>query len=415
AVDIPRAPTAKRRRYLQGAVAGASLLVLTVVLASLKPAAPTVDRATIWPDSVRRGEMVREVRGPGSLVPEQIRWISALTPARVERILAQPGESVHATTVLLELSNPDVQIQALQALQALTSAQAQLVSLRTSLESARLGQEATAAQARTAYNEAHRTALVAETLATKELASPFELARARDQEQDAATRLRVEEERLRLARESMAPQLRVQEEQVVRLRAISAHRQAEVQGLRVRAGEDGVLQELPLQLGQWVVPGIVLAKVVQPSRLKAVIRVPETQAPDLQIGQRATIDTRNGVVSGRVIRIDPAVQGGTVVVDVRIEGPLPPGARPDLSVDGTIELERLPDVLHVGRPAFGQANATVGMFKLVDGGRYAVRVQVRLGRTSVSAVEVLQGLDVGDQVILSDMSRWDNVERVRLK
>jgi multidrug resistance efflux pump len=414
-MDIPRLKRPSRKRYIQGGIAVGAVLLMTIVLANLKPAAPSVDAGTLWMDTVERGEMVREVRGPGTLVPEQIRWISALTPARVERVLAQPGDSVKAETVLLEMSNPDVQINALQAQQQLTAAEASLVQLRTNLETSRLSQEATAAQARTLYNEAVRNAMMAESLSAKGFSSTFELSRARDQVEEARTRLRIEESRLKLLSESMEPQVRVQEENVVRLQAINEHRQNEVRGLRVKAGDAGVLQELTLQLGQWVVPGQVLAKVVQPLRLKAVLRVPETQAPDVRLGQTATIDTRNGIVKGRVIRMDPQSTSGTVAVDVALEGELPAGARPELSVDGTIELERLPDVLHVGRPGYGQPNSTIGMFKVVDGGRYAVRVSVQVGRSSVNTMEVIQGLDRGDVVILSDMSRWDSADRVRLK
>ena len=414
-MDIPRLKPPKRLPYLKVGIIAGGLVLVTILLGSLKPAAPSVNRETVLTDSVRRGEMLREVRGPGTLVPEQIRWISALTPARVERILSQPGDSVTAETILLVLSNPDVQIQALEAQQQLTAAEAQLVNLRTTLETQRLAQQSAVAQARTAYNEARRNATVAETLAVRGLGSSFELSRARDQSAEAETRFTIEEQRLRLLSESAEPQLRVQQEQVTRLRAINAHRQNEVRGLAVRAGESGVLQELPLQLGQWVVPGLVLAKVVQPGRLKAVLRIPETQAPDVRIGQRAMIDTRNGIAPGRVVRIDPAAQGGTVTVDVAFEGALPPGARPDLSVDGTIEIERLRDVLHVGRPAYGQAKSTIGMFKMVEGGDHALRVSVRLGRTSVNSVEILEGLVERDVVILSDMSRWDGVERVKLK
>ena len=414
-VDIPRLQRPKRLPYLKVGLAAAGLVVVTILLGSLKPAAPTVQLGTVLIDSVRRGELVREVRGPGTLVPEQIRWISALTPARVERILAQPGDSVKAETVLLELSNPDVQIQALEAQQQLTAAEAQLVQLRTTLEGQRLAQQSLVAQARTTYNEARRNAVMAETLAVRGLSSEFELSRARDQAEETATRLQIEEQRLKLITESTEPQLRVQQEQVTRLRAINAHRQNEVRGLQVRAGERGVLQELPLQLGQWVVPGMVLARVVQPSRLKAVLRVPETQATEIRLGQRATIDTRNGLIQGRVVRIDPASQNGAVGVDVALEGDLPAGARPELSVDGTIELDRLPDVLFVGRPAFGQANSTIQLFKLVDGGGAAVRVPVRVGKTSVSTIEIIEGLVVGDRVILSDMSRSDDVDRVKLR
>ncbi|HEX9705860.1 MAG TPA: HlyD family efflux transporter periplasmic adaptor subunit [Gemmatimonadales bacterium] len=414
-MDIPRLKPPKRLPYLKIGLIAGGLVLVTILLGSLKPAAPSVNRETVLTDSVRRGEMLREVRGPGTLVPEQIRWISALTPARVERILAQPGDSVTAESVLMELSNPDVQIQSLEAQQQLTAAQAQLVNLRTTLESQRLTQQSSVAQARTAHNEARRNALVAETLAVRGLSSSYELDRARDQAEEARTRLQIEEQRLKLLTESMEPQLHVQQEQVVRLRAINAHRQNEVRGLQVRAGAPGVLQELPLQLGQWVTPGEVLARVVQPSRLKGVLRIPETQATDVAIGQRATIDTRNGLIQGRVVRIDPASASGAVGVDVALEGNLPAGARPELSVDGTIEIERLPDVLWVGRPAFGQPNSTISLFRVVEGGDAAVRVQVRVGRTSVNRIEIVEGLNLGDEVILSDMSRWDNVERVRLK
>jgi HlyD family secretion protein len=414
-MDIPRLNPPKRFKYLKVGLIAGGLVLVTILLGSLKPAAPSVDRETVLTDSVRRGEMLREVRGPGSLVPEQIRWISALTPARVERILEQPGDSVTAETVLMVLSNPDVQIQALEAQQQLTAAEAQLVNLRTTLESQRLTQQSLVAQARTTHNEARRNALVAETLAVRGLSSSHELDRARDQAEEARTRLEIEEQRLKLLTESAEPQLHVQQEQVVRLRAINAHRQNEVRGLEVRAGAPGVLQELPLQLGQWVTPGEVLARVVQPSRLKAVLRIPETQATDVAIGQRASIDTRNGLIQGRVVRIDPASQAGAVGVDVALEGDLPAGARPELSVDGTIEIERLPDVLYVGRPTFGQPNSTISLFKVVEGGDAAVRVRVRVGRSSVNRIEIVEGLNVGDEVILSDMSRWDDVERVRLR
>lgn len=414
-MDIQRIKPKSNKRYIQGAIAAGAILLMTIVLANLKPAAPSVDAGTLWFDTVQRGEMVREVRGPGTLVPEQIRWISALTPARVERVLAQPGDSVKPETVLLEMSNPDVQINALQAQQALTSAEAALVQLRTSLETNRLGQEATAAQARTAFNEAVRQANMAETLSARGLSSAYELSRARDLATEAATRLRIEDERLRLLTASAEPQIKVQEEQVVRLKAINEHRQNEVRGLRVKAGETGVLQELTLQLGQWVVPGQVLAKVVQPLRLKAALRIPENLAPDVRLGQTAKIDTRNGIVTGRVIRMDPQSTSGSVIVDVALEGELPQGARPELSVDGTIELERLTDVLYVGRPGYGGPNQTMGMFKVVEGGRYAVQIPVQAGRSSVNTMEIIKGLEPGDVVILSDMTRWESAARVRLK
>jgi len=413
-MDIPRLKRPSKKRYVQGGIAVGAVLLMTIVLANLKPAAPSVDAGTLWMDTVERGEMLREVRGPGTLVPEQIRWISALTPARIERVMAQPGDTVKAETLLLDMSNPDVDINALQAQQQLTAAQAGLVQLRTSLETQRLSQEATAAQARTTYNEAVRNAMMAESLAAKGFSSTFELSRARDQVAEAATRLRIEDQRLLLITQSTAPQITVQEENVGRLRAINEHRQNEVRGLRVRAGVDGVLQELTLQSGQWVVPGQVLAKVVQPQRLKAVLRIPETLAPDVRPGQTATIDTRNGIVQGRVIRMDPNSTSGTVNVDVALEGTLPVGARPDLSVDGTIQIEQLPKVTYTGRPAYGQPNTTVGLFKLDKDGRQAVRVPVQLGRASVNAIEIVQGLAPGDQVILSDTSAWNDYDRIRL-
>jgi multidrug resistance efflux pump len=416
-MDIPRVPAMRQRHpaLVKAGAVGGGILLIALALTSLTPATPTVQLGTVVVDSVRRGELVREVSGPGSLVPEQIRWISALTPARVERILAHPGDSVQPDALLLELSNPDVQIQALEAQQRLTAAEAQLVTLGTTLQTDRLRQESMVIQARTAYNEAHRNVMEAESLAVKGFSSAFELSRARDQAEEAVTRLRIEEQRLQLLTASIEPQLRVQQEQVERLRAISAHRQNEVRGLQVRAGEQGVLQELPLQLGQWVVPGMVLARVVQPTRLKAVLRIAETQASDVHIGQRAMIDTRNGLIHGRVMRIDPASQNSSVGVDVSLDDALPAGARPELSVDGTIELDRTPGAVFVGRPALGQPNSTISLFKIVDGGDAAVRVQVTVGRSSVHSIEIIQGLAVGDRVILSDMSRWDGVDRVRLR
>jgi multidrug resistance efflux pump len=389
--------------------------VASLVLASLKPAAPTVDRATVWIDSVRRGSMLREVRGSGSLVPEHVRWISAVVPARVERILLQPGATVQPHTVLVELSNPDVEIEALEAERQLTAAEAELVNLRTLLESQRLTQASVVAATRTEYLEAKRNAEVAESLGARGGLSRNEVSHARDKMAELEARYPIERQRLELLTAAEDSQLAVQRAQVERLRAIASFQRRRVGSLRVRAGEEGVLQELPVQLGQWVVPGTILAKVVRSTALKAVLRIPETQARDLALGQSAAIDTHNGVVPGRVVRIDPAAQEGTVAVDVALDSALPRGARADMSVDGTITIERLDDVLHVGRPAYGSANSTISMFKLVDGGNYAVRVPVKLGRSSVNTVEILHGLEAGDRVILSDMSRWDSVDRIRLK
>ena len=414
-MDIPRAPTKSRKRYVQGAVAAGGVILITVLLASLKPAAPSVDREIVSLDRVQRGEMVREVRGPGTLVPEHIRWISALTPARVERIFVQPGTTVTPNTVLLELANPDVQIEALDAQRQLTAAEGDLVNLRTTLQSQRLMQAGVVATTRSQYLQAKRDAAVADSLEDIGGLSRNDVSLARERAGELEARYGIEQQRLDLLTSTVDSQLAVQREQVERLRAITAFRLSRLRSLEVRAGEEGVLQELNLQPGQWVVPGTILAKVVQPGKLKAVIRIPETQAPGLAIGQVASVDTRNGLVRGRVVRIDPAAQEGTVTIDIALDGELPAGARPDISVDATITIERLSDVLYTGRPAYGQPNSTIGMFKLVEGGRYAVRVPVKLGRTSVNAVEIVDGLAEGDSVVLSDMTRYDNVERVKLK
>jgi multidrug resistance efflux pump len=414
-VDIPRPQTKNRKRYVQGGAAVGAIVLFTVLLASLKPAAPSVDREIVSLDGVRRGEMVREVRGPGTLVPEHIRWISALTPARVERIFVQPGTPVTSRTVLLELANPDVQIEALDAQRQLTAAEGELVNLRTNLHGARLTQTGVVATTRSQYLQAKRDAAVADSLEAIGGLSRNDVSLARERASELEARYDIEQQRLDLLTSAVDSQLAVQREQVVRLRAITAFRLSRLSSLQVRPGEDGVLSELNLQPGQWVVPGTILAKVVQPGKLKAVIRIPETQAPGLAIGQVASVDTRTGVVAGHVVRIDPAAQEGTVTIDIALDGELPAGARPDISVDATITIERLKDVLFVGRPAYGQPNSTMGMFKLVEGGRYAVRIPVKVGRTSVNAIEIVQGLAAGDSVILSDMSRYDNVERVRLK
>jgi len=398
---------------LQAGVGGGAILLLTLLLASLSPAAPTVDAP--WTDSVRRGTMVRDVRGPGTLVPERIRLIPALTSARVERILALPGQTVAANTVLLELSNPDVQIQALQAEEQLTAAQAALVSLRVTLRNQQLTQEGVVATTRTEYEDARRQAMVADSLVAHNLIAVNEAALAKDKAAELETRYRVEQQRLQLMTATVDSQVAVQASQVERLRAITAFQRNRVRSLEVRAGEAGQLSELSLQQGQWVTEGTILAKVVQPGKLKAVLHIPETQASGLSIGQPASVDTHNGVVSGHVTRIDPAALEGTVTVEIALDGALPAGARPDISVDGTITIDRLENVLYVGRPAYGQPNSPIGMFKLVEGGKYAVRVPVRLGRASVNTIEIVQGLQAGDVVILSDMTRYDNVDRVRVK
>jgi multidrug efflux pump subunit AcrA (membrane-fusion protein) len=413
-VDIPRAPAPAYRRYVPGGIAAAAVILVTLFLMSLKPAAPGVDRATLWVDSVRRGQMVREVRGPGTLVPEHIRFITALAAGRVDRVLAQPGQRVTPETVLLDLSNPDVQIQALQAEQQLTAARAEVVSLRTSLDNQRLTQTGLVATTRTEYLQAQREAAVADSLGSHGGMSRNEVALAKDKAAELETRYSVEQQRLQLMTETIDSQLAVQRSQVDRLRAVAEFQQNVLRSLRVRAGDSGVVSDLTLQLGQYVLAGTMLAKVVQPGKLKAVVQIPETQAKDIAIGQKAAIDTRNGIVPGHVIRFDPNAINGTVAVDVALEDTVA-GMRPDLSVDGTIEIERLEHVLYTGRPAYGQPNSTIGMFKLTEDGRYATLVQVQVGRSSVNTIEIQRGLSARDSVILSDMSQWDKVERVKIK
>lgn len=414
-MDIPRAQVKSRKKYFLIGGGVVALVAVTVALSRLEPAAPTVERTTLWIDSVQRGTMLRQVRAPGTLVPEQIRYIPAVTAGRVEQVLVRPGATVTANTVLLELSNPDVQLEMLAAQQQLTAAEAQLISLRSNLESTRLNQEGVVATMQTQYEDARRIAEVTNALDEKGLSSANEAGRARDNLKELAARLEIEKKRLAILNNTIESQIALQRAQVGRLRDIAQFQVNRVASMKVTAGADGVLQDMNLEPGQWVNPGITLGRVAQPGRLKAVLRVPETQAKDITIGQPVSIDTRNGLVAGRVFRIDPSVQNGTVQVEAALEGELPRGARPDLSVDGTIEIERLTDVMHVGRPAYGQAESTVGLFRLEADGSNAVRVNVKLGRSSVNTIEVVQGLNVGDRVIISDMSQFDSAERVRLR
>ena len=348
-------------------------------------------------------------------MPERIRYISAVTAGRVERRLAEAGQEVKPETVLLELSNPDVQLEALESERQLTVSRADQVNLRADLASQRLSQEAQVAGARAAYLDAKRNAEAAESLMAKQLISANEASRTRDQMEELGTRYKVEQERLAVMTQAADSQVSLQAGAGRSPAGRQQFQRGRVHSMVVMAGANGILQELPLEVGQWAQSGATLARIVEPGRLKAVLRIPETQAKDVTIGQPAAIDTRNGIARGKVMRIDPAVQNGTVTVDVSLAGELPRGARPDLSVDGTIQVERLDNVLHVGRPAFGQPGSTVGLFKLTPDGTEAVRTTVRLGRTSVNTVEVLGGLRQGDKVIISDMSRWDGVERVRVE
>ena len=413
-MDIPREPPKTFKRYRYWVLGIGALVITTVGLGRLGPAAPSVESSTIFRGTVERGLMLRQVRGPGTLVPEQIRWIPAVVAGRIERKLVLPGTRVDTHTVLLEMSNPEVQLELLSAQQQLAAAQAQLVTLHTTIETQDLDQEASVAMIRALHLEAQRNAAAADTLEPKNLISSFEAQTARDRATDLTTRLAIAEKRLVVLRSRVDEQIRVQEVQVHRLESIVAFQEDRIESMHVVAGTHGVLQDMDLEEGQWVLPGQMLARVVQPERLKAVLRIPQVQARDVAIGQVALIDTRTDTIVGTVIRIDPAVQNGAVNVDVALQGALPQGARPDLNVDGVIEIERLVDVLYMGRPAFGQAHSTVGLFRMTED-NYAERVRVRLGRASVNTIEILEGLVEGDVVIISDMSDWDTYDRVRIK
>ena len=419
-MDIVREPPKKTRKYVAYGAVGAAVLAGTLALSKMEPAAPSVDRATLWVDTVRRGTMTREVRAPGTLVPEHVRIISAQTAGRVEQLIAQPGVPVTPTTPLLLVTNPDVNLQQLEADRQLGQAEQALASLRTQLEGQLLQQRGAAASATAEYQEAKRLADVAVELDRKGLGSKGELSRATERAEELRTRRDVETQRLALLERTMETEIGLARRNMEKLRGIAAFHRERLQAMAVTAGESGILQEMNLELGQWVVPGQMLARVAQPGKLKAELRVPETQARDVVVGQKVRIDTRTGdaragVVEGRVLRVDPGVQNGTVEVEVSLVGALPKGARPDLSVDGTIEIERLDDVLYVGRPAYGQAESTVGLFRLEPDGTTARRVQVKLGRASVNTIEIVEGLAPGDRVIISDVSQWDAQERLRIK
>lgn len=417
-MDIPRPSAARKkriRRIIYALVGLAVVASVTVGLSRLKPAAPEVDRATVWVDTVKRGPMLIQVRGLGTLVPEEILWIPAVTDGRVERRLILPGRAVKANTELMVLTNPQLEQSALDAEWQLKEADAQYNSLKAQLDSQLLDQKVTAATVKSDYRQAELTADKDKQLAQLGLGAELNLKLSQAKAEELATRNKIEEERVAVLSNSIAAQLAAQQAKVEQLRALYDLKRSQLDSLHVRAGADGVLEELPVEVGQQVTAGTILAKVAQPTRLKAQLKIAETQAKDVQIGQKASIDTHNGIIPGQVTRIDPAVQNGTVTVDVALEGDLPQGARPDLSVDGTIEIENLSDVTYVGRPAFGQPQSTVSLFKLVDGGKGAVRVQVKLGKSSVNTIEILGGLNIGDEVILSDMSRWDGFDRVRLE
>ena len=406
--------TKRIRRVIYGATALIAVLLITLGLSRLKPAAPSVERSTVWIDTVKRGPFLREVRGLGTLVPEDIRWIPATTQGRVERILLHPGTAVKTDSVILELTNPQLDQELQDAELKVQAAEASRQNLRVQAQNDYLQQKAATANIGAEYNKAKMQAEMNEALAERQLVSALMLRQSKVDAEQLAIRDEIAKQQLASYEDSIKARLAVQRSEVDQARAVMALKQQQRDELKVRAGLDGILQVVPVEVGQQVAPGSNLARVANPSRLKAEVKIAETQAKDIQIGQKATIDTRNGIVGGLVARIDPSVQNGTITVDVALTGELPKGAVPDLSVDGTIELERLADVLYVGRPAFGQEQSAVGLFKLQRDGN-ATRVQVKLGRSSVNAVEILLGLNVGDQVVLSDMSAWDTFDRVRLQ
>jgi HlyD family secretion protein len=417
-MDIARPSNVKKKRIRQAIYAGVGLLAVVLVsvgLSRLKPAAPTVERAVVWPDTVKRGPMVRNVRGLGILTPEDIRWIPARTEGRVEKIILRPGTPVKSDSVILELSNPTLEQQLQDAELKLAAAEAGLANLKVQLQNDLLAARATAANIEGDYQKARMNAEMKEALAKDKLVSDLELKQAKVDADQLGVRSQIAKEQLESKNDSMRAQLAVQQSAVDQARALLALTRQQKDELKVRAGLDGMLQLVPVEVGQQVAPGANLARVANPSRLKAEIKIAETQAKDIQIGQKSEVDTRNGVVEGRVARIDPSVINGTRTVDVTLMGDLPKGAVPDLSVDGTIELERLPDVLYMGRPAFGQDQSVVGLFKVGPDGVTAERTQVKLGKSSVNTIEILSGLKVGEQVILSDMSAYDAYDRIRLK
>jgi HlyD family secretion protein len=424
-MDVPVSASVKRKRqvrrwWLAGGLVVA-LAVVTFGLSRLQPAAPSVDKSGLIMDTVKRGEMLRDVRGNGTLVPEDIRWISTANAGRVGQILVLPGAQVESNTVLVELSNPEVEQAAFDAEWALKAAEATLTNLRVQLDSQKLTQESTVATAEANYSTAQLDYDVNEDLAKNGLVPSLILKESKAKAGELLKLFDIEKKRLDMTDDATKAQLAAQDATVSQLSAQLALKRHLVDALEVRAGMEGVLQRYgdlsqttPLQAGQQLMAGAIVARVANQAKLKAVLKIAETQARDIAFGQAAQIDTRNGIVPGHVTRIDPAAENGTVTVDVALDAALPKGARPDLSVDGTIELERLENVLYVSRPVQGQADTKIGLFKVVEGGGGAVRVPVKLGHTSVTSIEILDGLGVGDQVILSDMSQWDAADRVRL-
>ena len=406
-----------RRQWIAAGVGVLVLAGLAYFVTRLKPASPTVDRATVWTDTVKRGPLLRQVRGPGTLVPreDRIRLIPAETAATVVRIRVLPGAKVEPDTLLMDLVDPTVQQELLDAQLQLKAAQADLTNIRAKLQSDLMTQKAAAATVGADFSQAKLQAQTDKSLYDLGVISGLTYSASKGKADELTTRDGLEKQRLTLNEKAIETQIAVQQTKVQQAQALLALKQKQQDALSVRAGISGVLADLPHQVGEHVDPGTTLAKVVQLDQLKASLKIAETQARDIQIGQPAEIDTHNGVIPGKVMRIDPAVMNGTVTVDVELAGALPQGARPDLSVDGTIDLERMANVLYVGRPAFGNENSTISLFKLSADGKTAVRVPVKVGRASVNSIQVIEGLQDGDTVILSDMSRQDNTDKIRLE
>jgi HlyD family secretion protein len=415
-MDIAR-PTALRNKRIKQSIYGLIVLLaagaVSVGLSRMKPAAPSVDRSTVWIDTVKRGEMLRQVRGLGTLVPEEVRWIPATTDGIIEEVRAMAGDTVKADSIILVMSNPDVLHAATDAELQVKSSEADLLNLRATLRNQNVNQQSEEASVESEYKQAQLDLDVNQQLWSRKLISELLLKKSQLTVQELAQKYEMEKKKVQINSESADAQIAAQETRVEQYRVVSQLRKKQLEELNVRAGAAGVVQQVPVEPGQRVAPGTILAKVAEPGRLKAELQVAETQAKDVVLGQFAAIDTRNGIIQGQVVRIDPAAVNGNVKVDVHLNGEYPKGARPDLSVDGTIDIERIPSVLYVGRPAFGQADSTVGIFRLLPTGE-ASRIPVKLGRTSVNTIEIVDGLREGDQVVLSDMSAWDSYDRVRL-
>jgi len=416
-MDVARPKSVARNKRIKRVIVAVLVTIVaagvTLGLSRMKPAAPSVDRATVWVDTVKRGEMLRQVRGIGTLVPEEVRWIPATSEGIIEERRARPGDVAKPDTIILVMSNPDVRQRSTDAELQLKGAEADLANLEATLENDLINQQAQQMSAESEYNKAKLDYEANKELAQDGLIADIILKKSQVTAQELNSKNEMEKKKVESNAKSAAARIGAQQAKVEQLRVAFELRKKQLDELNVRAGVAGVVQQVPVEPGQRVAPGTILAKVAEPGRLKAELQIPETQVKDVAVGQAASIDTRSGIIPGQVIRIDPAAVNGTVKVDVQLNGEYPKGTRPDLSVDGTIDIERLADVLYVGRPAYGQAESTVGIFRLMPNGE-ANRVQVKLGRSSVNQIEIVEGLRETDQVILSDMSAWDSYDRVRL-